>query len=143
MNTARETSKKVIAIMLSILLVITMIPTLAIPAFAATPTDTRVTDPSTMDGWKQYFGENVDSTLNAGAIWTDKSVFTGKEDSSVIGEFTNHGISIDQTTNTNFLVALSALASNKEIIGYSNIPTDTILVLDLSNSMSDRMLEIW
>lgn len=45
-----------------------MIPTLAIPAFAATPTDTRVTDPSTMDGWKQYFGENVDSTLNAGAI---------------------------------------------------------------------------
>lgn len=35
----------------------------------------------------------------------------------------------------NFLTALSALAANKEIVGYSTIPTDTVLVLDLSGSM--------
>ena len=36
----------------------------------------------------------------------------------------------------NFLVALSALASNSEIVGYSSIPTDTVLVLDMSSSMN-------
>lgn len=36
--------------------------------------DTYVADPGTMNGWQTYFGEN--STEFAGAVWSDKSVFT-------------------------------------------------------------------
>ncbi|MBQ3008536.1 MAG: VWA domain-containing protein [Oscillospiraceae bacterium] len=38
------------------------------------------------------------------------------------------------------MIALSALSATKEVIGFSYIPTDTVLVLDMSNSMSDEDL---
>lgn len=38
--------------------------------------------------------------------------------------------------DNNFLIALSAIAANKSITGYSHIPTDTVLVLDVSGSMN-------
>ena len=97
-------------------------------------TDTRVTDPSTMDNWKKFYGSEVLSTAMAGGVWSDKSVFT--DTSAFSSEL---GITMLNQQN-NFLVALSAIASNKSIVGYSNIPTDAMLVLDLSNSMtSDNM----
>ncbi len=94
--------------------------------------DSRVADPGTMDGWKAFFGEDVLSTENAGRIWTDKSVFTSAD------VFDNEYIKLSDPDN--FLVALSAIASNKSIVGYSNLPSDTMLVLDVSNSMSSDNL---
>ena len=97
--------------LLCLLLVFTMIPTISVPAFAAT--DTREVDPSTIDGWKQYFGTDVKNTLNVGRIWTDKSVF---KDANSLSPVTMDNADED------FLVALSAIASNKEIKGYSYVP---------------------
>ena len=128
MKGVRKITRKVAAIALSLLMVFTMIPTIAIPTFAA-ENDTRVVDPSTIDNWQRYFGVNEDgtyNTINAGGIWTDKSVF--KDTSSL------QGVSMNEA-DENFLVSLSAIAANKEIKGYSYIPTDTMLVLDVSGSM--------
>lgn len=95
----------------------------------------RQTDPSTIDEWKHLFLEpETDgialTTEHAGGVWTDKSVF---QPSDIPNEFSKHLQVAD--TDDNFLVALSAIASNKEIVGYSTIPTDTVMVLDLSSSM--------
>jgi hypothetical protein len=81
-----------------------------------------------MDGWKNYFGESITSTKNAGRVWTDKSVFIDPY------AFPENSITMLDKDN-NFLVALSAISANKEIVGYSTIPTDTMLVLDVSGSM--------
>ena len=59
----------------------------------------------------------------------DKSVFTNASD------FSGTGINTSRTDS--FLVALSAIASNMGITGTSNVPTDSILVLDVSGSMND------
>ncbi len=85
-----------------------------------------VTDPSTADNWKQLFGRDVMNTENAGFIWSDKSVFT---------DVSSEG-SIKPESKNNFLVALSAIASDMSITGYSQTPTDTILVLDVSRSIN-------
>lgn len=90
--------------------------------------DIRVSDLSTMDGWKNYFGTEVESTKNAGSVWTDKTVLT---DSSAFGN-----TEIGMNSEDDFLVSLSAIASNKSVNGYSNTPTDTMLVLDVSGSMN-------
>ncbi len=116
---------KVLSILISILLIISCMP-VAFSASAATP-DTRIVDNSTMDNWQMYFGEDVTTTENAGGIWTDKSVF---KDTSQLPEVSM----LD--ANNNFLVALSAISANKSIVGYSHIPTDTMLVLDVSGSMN-------
>jgi len=103
---------------------------------------TRVADPSTMNDYVDWFLNpdtvGVDlSTENAGGVWTDKSVFAAN---SIPSELTGATSELDtkinvDNTGDNFLVALSAIASNKEIMGYSTRPTDTMFVLDLSGSM--------
>lgn len=117
--------RRVLAFILSILIVVATVPFVA----AEQPTANRKVDPSTMDGWKDYFGPDVETTQNAGAVWMDKSVFT---DASEFPE----SVRMKDDEN-NFLVALSAIAANKEIVGYSTIPTDTMLVLDISGSMAN------
>ena len=97
---------------------------------AAEETDvTRISDSSTMNDWKNYFGSDVTSTRNAGSVLTDKTVLT---DSSAFG---NSGIGMGN--NDDFLVALSAIGSNKSVKSYSNMLTDTVLILDVSGSMND------
>lgn len=114
-----------------------------ITAFAAEPRNVSLgsyiteSDPSTMDDWKNFFANGVNgdkaiSTEFAGGVWTDKSVFTQSE-AKEVSEFVN--VDVENIGADNFLIALSVLASNKEIKGYSTIPTDTVLVLDLSQSM--------
>ncbi len=107
---------------------------------AATP-HTRVVDASTMRNWENYYGEKVLNTENAGGVWGDKSVFLSAEDFNNATEagVPNYPITM-KGEQDNFLVALSAMASNKSIVGYSAIPTDTVFVLDLSNSMSDASM---
>ncbi|MBE7065527.1 MAG: hypothetical protein E7384_06940 [Ruminococcaceae bacterium] len=124
----KKFSKRFISVMLCIALIITYLPT---TVFAAPDTNiTRTADPSTMDGWKDFFLQDVLSTENAGGVWTDKSVFT---DASA---FDQSGITM--TGDDSFLVALSAIASNMVVTGTSQVPSDTILVLDVSGSMNDN-----
>lgn len=126
MKRVNEISKRAIAFLMSFLLVFSLVPTVAMPAFAAEE-DTRVVDPSTINNWQRYFGESIENTANAGGIWTDKSVF---KDETLLSP-----VSMNNDED-NFLVALSAIVANKEIKGYSHIPTDTMLVLDVSGSMN-------
>ena len=100
-------------------------------------------DPHTLEQWRNFFGaqenhaQNVSVTTEyAGGVWTDKSVFKPGELPQLLTDATYNGQSIvAKDKGDNFVVALSAIASNKQIKGYSTIPTDTVLVLDLSSSM--------
>lgn len=108
--------------------------------FAAEPVaDNRVVDASTMTDWQNFFGPSVLNTENSGGVWGDKSVFKSPADfnSALESGVADYNIPFE-SDGTNFLVALSAIASNKSIIGYSTLPTDTLFVLDLSNSMSNN-----
>lgn len=102
-------------------------------------TDTRVADGTTLDGWKEYFGESDSkfTTQYAGHVWTDKSVTTDATKFSYATELADSGdkIAFNGDDQNNFLVALSAMASSKSITGQDNKPTDTMIVLDMSSSM--------
>ena len=135
-------SKRIMALFMALSMVIGLMPVITLPVLAVEQANLtvidKVADPSSFDNWKDYYGENSllpdgtrgISTWKAGGVWTDKSVYA---DSS---EFVDSGVTMDNQAN-NFLVALSALASNKEIVGQSSTPTDTMLVLDLSQSMDN------
>lgn len=126
-----KTAQRVLAFVLSIVLVLGGIPFTAKADNSSA--NNKVTDPSTLHDWQRYFKE--DTTEFAGGVWTDKSVFESvNEFETSLG---NSEMDIQMKSEDNFLVALSALASNKEIVGYSTIPTDTILILDVSQSMDN------
>ena len=127
MKTNYGMTTRIVSVMLAFIMTVMLFP-FAISAAEqnARAEIDRVADLSTMDEWKHHFGEGEYSTEHAGGVWVDKSVFT---DASAFPA----AVSLDDADN--FLVALSAMASNKTIVGYSNIPTDTMLVLDLSGSM--------
>ena len=122
--------KRALSLLLAVMMVLSLIPGNAMPVRAVDP-DSRVADNATHDSWRQFFNLEELSTENAGMVWTDKSVFT---DASKLGI---SGITMDSSKKDNFLVALSVMASNKTITGYSTIPTDTMLILDLSGSMAN------
>lgn len=120
-----------LSVLLTIAMLISMLPMGILPAFAAGAGSDRVADPSTMDGWKKFFPTTGEiSTENAGGVWMDKSVFT---DASAFAE-----LGIRQNDPDSFLVALTAIAANMSITGMSHVPTDTMLVLDVSGSMNDN-----
>ncbi len=128
-------SRKLISIIVCIALLMSYLPIMLTASAAENDFYNRVVDANTMDGWRDYFDlrEGYLDTSNAGGIWTDKSVFT---DASVFPD------SIQMINDDeNFLTALSAIAANKEIVGYSTVPTDTVFILDLSNSMSEDSVE--
>ncbi len=118
---------RILCVLLCMALLLAYIPIYAANVSAAATGENRIADPNTMDNWKQFFGPEVLSTDNAGGIWTDKSVLT---DTAALS-----GITMD---SDNFLVALSAIASNMTVTGMNNKPTDTVLVLDVSGSMNDN-----
>lgn len=132
-NRKKDQFKKLLSLFLVLTMLVAMAPNMGTTSKAAgeggTNGDTRITDASTKDNWRSYFGENVKSTVNAGGIWTDKSVYKNAN------EFSSVTMNDDEN---NFLIAMSAIAANKSITGYSTIPTDTMLVLDLSGSMVDN-----
>ncbi len=121
--------QRVLSVLLCLALVAGYIPALASAADDAESFYNRVVDQNTMDNWTKYFDLNDLTTVNAGGVWTDKSVF---KDADAFG-----GKISMLDDSKNFLTALSALAANKEVVGYSTVPTDTVLVLDLSASMSN------
>ncbi len=95
----------------------------------------RAADPSTMDNWTKSFGHEVKDTSSAGRIWTDKTVSDG--DVVLQDQDGNKTTTVPRSSEENFLVSLSALSSNKSIVGQDTIPIDVMLVLDVSASMAD------
>ncbi|MBR5523951.1 MAG: VWA domain-containing protein, partial [Clostridia bacterium] len=142
MRTKQNVCNRILSLMLCLVLMLSYLPTGL--AFTAAAADTqRLTDKHTLDQWQNFFGvqtnhpQNVSLTTEfAGGVWTDKSVFTPGDVPTQLTDATYNGNGFSLTDKgDNFLVALSAMASNKQIKGYSTIPTDTVLVLDLSSSM--------
>lgn len=103
-------------------------------------TITKVADPSTKDSWQTYFGTDTSfNTEFAGAVWTDKSVFTDASAfSNITTDSQGNAVSITMKNPDDLLVALSAMASNMTVSGQASIPTDTMLILDVSGSMNDN-----
>ena len=126
--------RKIASLFVVAAMLLAMLPTFGAPLLAAPTggTDTRVADTATMNDWTKWFGSGVMSTQNAGGVWTDKSVLTSAD------AFAGTGITMDGTDNESFLVALSAIASSSSITGKNSVPTDTMLVLDVSGSMNDN-----
>jgi len=128
MKTRTKIPNRLISLLLCLAVLSTCLPLTVLAADSGNTAFNREVDANTMDGWQDYFDlENLD-TSNAGGVWTDKSVFPNAD------AFPDSINMIDD--GKNFLTALSAIAANKEVIGYSTVPTDTVFVLDLSNSMS-------
>jgi len=131
MKTNTTLAGRITALIIAVVMVLGVMPTFSI---AANSTEPRTVDSATHNGYEKIFYENngVLTTEMAGGVWTDKSVFTKASDLSPL-------VTMDDEDN-NFLVALSAIAANKEIVGYSSIPTDTVFVIDVSTSMSSTSL---
>ncbi len=126
-------SNKFLAIFLSVMLVMSCIP---VTVANAAEDSTSVADPKTLSQWESWFP--ADSDRYAGGIFLDKSVYTATEaktDSYFEDIRSSLSFGNDSFGNENFMVALSAVGSNSEVLGYSHTPTDTILVLDASTSM--------
>jgi len=127
---------KILSVILTLTIVFSTFSGLGLNAASANPYYSKVADTATLDGWKEFFGSSspIKSTENAGGVWTDKSVFADNSAFTGLTDAYNEKI-VPTVDNDSFLVALSAIASNKSIVGYSHIPTDTVLVLDISGSM--------
>ena len=128
-------TKKIVSIFLSVVLLMSCLP-ISVWAAPVATNSSSVADPKTLNGWETWFPEG--SSRAAGSIFLDKSVYTASEalsDDYFRDIRTSLSFENDNFGNENFLVALSALGSNSEVLGYSHNPTDTILVLDASTSM--------
>ncbi len=127
MTAKTKITTRLTGLFLCLALVMGLLPLSLLTASAAVGVSAKTADAASLDGWQEYFpiSGNI-HTENAGGIWTDKSVMT---DASLFSDVT-------MANKDNFLVALSAMGSNMSVTGHSNVPTDTMLVLDVSGSMS-------
>lgn len=101
-------------------------------------TGSTVADASTLTSWESVFGKNgALSTKDIGRIWTDKTVST--ENVTLTGDIAPDGVRIEKAENADFLVGLSALGSAAKITGETSIPTDTMIVLDVSPKMQSSV----
>ena len=145
----KNTGRRLLSLVLCLLMVASYLPASILSAVsegAQTPGTlqlNKVADPSTKDGWQGYFGTgNNISTDNAGGIWTDKSVFTDASAfSNITTDSQGNPVSITMKDSNDFLVALSAMASNMTVSGQASVPTDTMLVLDVSGSMANSNVD--
>ncbi len=136
MKNTKKRLNKFLSVFLALTIVFSMFSGLGLTASAAIRHTGKSADISTMDSWRALFP--ADNTNQAGRIWTDKSVFTNADAFQNLKDVNGQSVDISMTDpDDNFLVALSALASNKSIVGYSYTPTDTMLVLDASASMGN------
>ncbi len=129
--------KRTLAAFLAVAVLVIGIP-FATFADEVPPSYTAITDPATVNNWKAFFGPNKADTTSAGAVWTDKSVFSTVNQLVAATDETENAqalLDLAMMKEENFLVALSTIAASKSVEGYSTLPTDTMLVLDLSASM--------
>ena len=134
MKTRYSVLQKILAAALALVLVLGLMPVLS-SSVTAVSTDSdlniisgsKIADDPTLNEWTKYFGPDKMDTEFAGAVWSDKSVFASANSNLLPG--------ITLSDPDHFLVALSAIAANSVITGHTTVPTDTMLVLDLSGSM--------
>ena len=137
---------RLLSLLLCATLLLGLVPTAIVSAAAgdtglvSTVQGTKVADPHNIHGWTHHFGSTVLNTENAGKVWADKSVFTDVASfkaAMLQGESINPNAAYNSMAidDDNFLVALSGIAATKEVVGYSAVPTDTVFVLDVSESM--------
>lgn len=92
----------------------------------------RVADDSTMDTYTDAL-KIADSTMNAGRVWADKSVFTGDvtldNDTDGINNYTIRN-------DSDFMHVFSTIGSTMQTVPES-IPLDLVFVLDFSASMGE------
>ena len=122
--------KRMISVILALIMIVGTVQTVLPVVGSAHPVTERRADPATLDGWKNFFGEDVIHTGFSGTVWSDKSVLT---DPSVLGD------GIELTEEDNFTVALSALASDTFVKGYDSDPADTVFILDSSSTNKDTL----
>ena len=92
----------------------------------------KVSDPNTFNAW---YDTQAYNTATTGRIWADKTVDT---DSIVFDKREAlNGKSIAMSPDADFQVALSALSSTSNTSGYTAVPLDIVLVLDVSGSMAE------
>ncbi len=133
-------TKKLVSILLTIVMVISMLPLNTITSMAAegfTVTDAQtVADVNTAHSYEHMLGTDDDGNRYAGRIWTDKSVFD---------TVTNKTVSLDGSmsveSNSNFMAVFSALGSTTEVTTTTTIsrPLDVVLIMDTSQSMSAQV----
>lgn len=123
---------RLLALALTVIMVLNTMPAVTLTANAAV--SDKVTDYSTINEWQDYFLSG--NTEYAGGVWTDKSVFkSGSDFDQALNA--NEAKTNIVTDPDNFLVSMSALATNKEVVGYSTVPTDTMFIIDVSQSMDN------
>ena len=66
---------KFLSVLLLVAMLLSYLPVMMAVSGAERGITNRVTDSSTMDAWTDFFLGETLSTKNAGAVWTDKSVF--------------------------------------------------------------------
>lgn len=136
--------KRILSMLMASVIAVSLILGGAATVFAAPSggETTKIADEYSIEDWRNYFGDA--NTTYTGGVWGDKSVFLSEQDYlTALQDSNDEGVTASDIAidDENFLIALSAIAANKEIVGYSTIPTDTMFVLDLSNSMSDDSIE--
>ena len=132
----RRITKRWISLALCLAMILSFVPGVGPIARAAVDiAGGKVADAGTMNSWQQLFDPNNISTTHAGGIWTDKSVFVDQNGFVNLKDSEGNNVTLS-TEDDSFLVALSALAANSIVVGQGAVPTDTVIVLDVSNSMS-------
>lgn len=91
----------------------------------------KVSDPNTFNAW---YNTQAYNTATTGRIWADKTVDT-EEIKFNKGKLVDQ--SIPMADDADFQVALSALSSTSNTSGYTAVPLDIVLVLDVSGSMAE------
>ncbi len=128
-------TKKLVSILLCMALIVSYIPAISLTA-SADAASTSVADLKTLSDWENWFTPN--SSRYSGGVFIDKSVYTATEAKSdnYFADIRNSlSFGNDNFGNENFMIALSAVGSNSEVLGYTHNPTDTMIVLDASTSM--------
>ena len=135
--------KRVCAIALVLVLTLGNLSGITLPVSAQTVVfgglGSKTADPATVNGWKEFYG-GMDTSY-AGGAWSDKSVFESASAYFAATDEEEDAHAVEQIKledSRDFLIALSAIASTKTIVGYSTLPTDTMFVLDVSGSMDDN-----
>ena len=92
----------------------------------------KVSDPNTFDAW---YDTQAYNTATTGRIWADKTV----DIKPIVFDKRNalKDQSIAMSPDADFQVALSALSSTSNTSGYTAVPLDIVMVLDVSGSMEE------
>ncbi len=149
--------KRLLALALSLVMVLHLMPALGLEAKAAAQIPSKTADASTQDIWGDLVTANQ-STQYLGRVWTDKTVAATRVDGGktygVSLEYKLNGSGDTTTTqhtileanaNADFQIVLSAVSSTASYVKteYSLLPLDIVLVLDVSGSMVQQQNYIY